>query len=284
MAQARISIIDTFGTSFVLISYYLLYRFIVKQRLMWLLMSGVFFGLASAIKWSAVFSSLGFLAIAIYLILKYPLKADFRGYRLILYGILSYVVIGLGVYYLTFYMIMENNSFHDIIKYQIDMYNYHTQLKATHPYSSPWWSWIIDYRPMCYYRNIVGGQFSSITAFGNPAIFWVGILAILYLIYSGLIKGKVEAIFILFAFLGLYLPYIFVGRLMFIYHFYYAVPFMIIGIIYLSKELIEKEMLMYLYLLIVIALFLMYYPVLSGYQVYKWYVDNCLVWFNGWWL
>jgi len=284
MAQARISIIDTFGTSFVLISYYFLYRFILKQRIFWLLMSGIFFGLASAIKWSAVFSSLGFLAIAIYLILKYPLKPSFRGYRLILYGILSYVVVGLGVYYLTFYMIMENNSFHDIIKYQIDMYNYHTQLNATHPYSSPWWSWIIDYRPMCYYRNIVGEQFSSITAFGNPAIFWVGILAILYLIYSGLIKGKIEAIFILFAFLGLYLPYIFVGRLMFIYHFYYAVPFMIIGIIYLFKELIGKEMIMYLYLSIVITLFLMYYPVLSGYQVDKWYVDNCLVWFSGWWL
>jgi dolichyl-phosphate-mannose--protein O-mannosyl transferase len=137
---------------------------------------------------------------------------------------------------------------------------------------------------MCYYREIVGDRFSSITVFGNPAIFWIGVLAILYLIYSSIVYRKIEAIFILFAFLGLYLPYIFVGRLMFIYHFYYAVPFLILSIIYLFQNLITKETILYIYMVIVVVLFLIYYPVLSGYEVAKWYVDEYLVWFKGWWL
>jgi dolichyl-phosphate-mannose--protein O-mannosyl transferase len=289
LTQVRISIIDTFGVSFVLLSYYFLYRFIIKQRLSWLLISGIFFGLASAIKWSAVFASVGFLFISLYLIIsKYPLNRKFAGLKLILYGVLSYIVIGLAVYYLTFYIYMEDNSLSNIIKYQVDMYKYHSALQATHPYSSEWWSWIIDYRPMCYYRNIVGDRFSSITVFGNPAIFWTGIVAILYLLCT--IKSKkLEAIFILSAFFGLYLPYIFVGRLMFIYHFYYAVPFLILAIIYMFKSLIDNgkifyKYLLYLYIVTVIVLFLMYYPVLSGFEVAKWYVDNYLVWFNGWWL
>jgi len=285
LTEVRISIIDTFGVTFVLISYYFLYRFIIQQRLYWLVISGIFFGLAGAVKWSAVFASLGFLAIAIYLILsKYPLQKSFKGYRLILYGLFNYIVIGVIIYYLTFYLYMEKNSFHDIIKYQIDMYKYHSALQATHPYSSKWWSWIIDYRPMCYYREIIGDRFSSITVFGNPAIFWSGLMAILYLVYNFIKVKRIEVIFILFAFLGLYLPYIFVGRLMFIYHFYYAVPFLILAIIYLFQNLIKRHIPLYVYIVIVTVLLLAYYPVLSGYEVDKWYVDNYLVWFKGWWL
>lgn len=288
LTQARISIIDTFGVSFVLVSYYFFYRFILKQKLFWLIFSGVAFGLASAIKWSAVFSSLGFLAIGLFLIFsKYPLSKQFAGYRLVLYGILSYIIVGFVVYYMTFYIYMEHNSFSDIINYQINMYKYHTALKATHPYSSPWWSWIIDFKPMCYYRDIQGDRFSSITAFGNPAIFWTGILAILYLFYVTIRHKKLEAIFILSAFLGLYLPYIFIGRLMFIYHFYYAVPFLILAIVYLWRDMYRykyAKILLYLYIISIMGLFLSFYPVLCGYNIPKWYVDNYLVWFNSWWL
>jgi len=288
LTQARISIIDTFGVSFVLVSYYFFYRFILKQKLFWLIFSGIAFGLASAIKWSAVFSSLGFLAIGLFLIFsKYPLSKQFAGYRLVLYGILSYIIVGFVVYYMTFYIYMEHNSFSDIINYQINMYKYHTALKATHPYSSPWWSWIIDFKPMCYYRDIQGDRFSSITAFGNPAIFWMGILAILYLFYVTIRHKKLEAIFILSAFLGLYLPYIFIGRLMFIYHFYYAVPFLILAIVYLWRDMYRykySKILLYLYIISIIGLFLSFYPVLCGYDIPKWYVDNYLVWFNSWWL
>jgi len=288
--QARIALIDTFGVLFVFISYYFLYRFIVKQKLKWLLISGIFFGLASAVKWSAVFASLGFLAIAIFLLVsKYPLEKRFAGYRLILYGLLSYAVIAIGVYFITFLEIyLKTGDWYKIIEYQINMYNYHSKLVGTHAYSSEWWSWLLDLKPMSYYRQINDGMFSSITCFGNPAIFWTGIVAVLYLLYVAITKRVLEAVFILLAFLGLYLPYIFISRMMFIYHFYYAVPFLILAIIYMLRDLMvwsEKSVKIYILFLAVVAfLFLMFYPVLSGYTVPKTYVDTYLVWINGWWL
>jgi len=288
--QAHIALIDTFGVFFIFLSFYFLYQFILKQQLSWLLLSGLFFGLASAVKWSAVFASIGFMLICIYLLWRdYPLKAQFAGYRLILYGLLSYVVVAIGVYILSFFDIyLRTGSLGAIWDYQVNMYHYHTALQATHPYSSPWWSWMLDLKPMCYYRNVHENLFSSITVFGNPALFWMGGVSLGYLIYATIRHKSLEATFILLAFLGLYLPYIFVGRLMFIYHFYYAVPFLFLSILYLWRDLIAHHPLFYrlfwLYLVIVMVLFLMFYPVLSGHEVPKSYVDNYLVWIDGWWL
>ncbi len=287
--QARVGLIDTFGVFFVFISCYFLYRFIIKQQFSPLILSGLFFGLAAATKWSAVFASMGFLLISGYILIsKYPLIPRFHGYKLVLYGGLSYGVLALSVYLLTFSnLYLETGSLKAIYWHQLHIYNYHSMLQSTHAYSSEWWSWPLNIKPMAYYRVVKEGLFSSITVFGNPAIFWTGIVAILYLIYVVIRKATLEAVFILSLFLALYLPYAFIGRLMFIYHFYYAMPFMILAILYFWNDLIHYSSkfysLFYIYLIIVIALFLLFYPVLSGYKVPKPYVMDYLVWFKGWW-
>ena len=289
LAQARIGLIDTFGVLFVFISYFYLYRFIIKQQLSRLLISGVFYGLAAAVKWSAVFSAIGFMLIAVYLLLtKYPLQKRFSGVKLLLYGLLSYGVVAFGVYALSFIDIYaKTGSLQSVINYNTNMYHYHSTLQATHPYSSSWWSWPLDLKPMGYYKDIKDGVLSSINAFGNPAIFWMGIVAILYLVFVMFKNRTLEAAFILLAFLGLYLPYIFIGRLMFIYHFYYAVPFLILAIVYMLKDTIQKfsfvEKYYGVYLLLVAGLFLVFYPVLSGYPIDNTYVSQWLKWFSTWW-
>ncbi len=290
LTQARIGLIDTFGVLFVFISYYFLHRFIIKQKLSLLLFSGLFFGLASAVKWSAVFAALGFVLIALYLLItRYPLEKRFSGYRLILYGMLSYAGVAVTVYALSFFDIyLQTGSFQKIIEYQFNMFNYHSAVASEHAYGSPWWSWPIDFGPMCYYREIQDKLFSSITVFGNPAIFWVGTVSLFYLLYVVVKRATLEASFILLAFLGLYLPYIFVGRQMFIYHFYYAVPFMMLAIVYMLKDAMKYfpayRKYYFVYLAVVAVLFLAFYPVLSGYEVLKSYVDHALVWFPRWWL
>ncbi len=287
---SRLGLIDTFGVLFVFISYYFLFYFIKKQKLSLLLLSGLFFGLASAVKWSAVFSGLGFVLIALYLLIsQYPLNKRFAGYKLIAYGLLSYGFLAFIVYGLTFYDIyLKTGSLQSIIDYQVNMFAYHSNLIAEHPYSSSWWSWPFDVKPMCAYRNIENNSFSSISIFGNPAIFWTGIIAMLYLVYIFMKRRTLEGTFILFAFMSLYLPYIFVGRLMFMYHYYYAVPFLILAIVYGIKDFLnyypKYSILLWIYLAIVAGLFLEFYPVLSGYEVPKSYVDNFLTWFPSWWL
>jgi predicted membrane-bound dolichyl-phosphate-mannose-protein mannosyltransferase len=289
LAQARIGLIDTFGVFFVFVSYFYLYRFIVAQQLSRLITSGVFFGLAAAVKWSAIFASLGFVFIAFYLLLsRYPLEKRYAGYKLLLYGILSYGVVAFLVYVISFWDIYAHTgSLTSIYNYNTNMYNYHSTLQATHPYSSSWWQWPLNIQPMGYFKKIKDGLLSSINAFGNPAIFWMGIVALFYLIISAVKKHSLEAVFILFAFLGLYLPYIFVGRLMFIYHFYYAVPFLILSIIYMFKDVESRfDSLRFVYIFylgLVATLFLAFYPILSGYKVPKAYVYDWLTWFSQWW-
>ncbi|MEA1879602.1 MAG: glycosyltransferase family 39 protein [Campylobacterota bacterium] len=289
--QSRLAHIDTFGVLFVITSYLFLYRFIVQQKLSLLLMSGVFFGLASAVKWSAVFASLGFVFIALYLLIsKYPLQKRFSGHKLLLYGILAYGVVAITVYGFTFYDIYaRTGSIQSIVDYNLNMFNYHSGIVTTHAYSSQWWSWMLNMKPMCYYRDIKDGLFSAIDVFGNPAIFWTGFVSMLYVLIVVIRKFSLEATFILLAFLGLYLPYIFVGRLMFIYHFYYAMPFMVLGILYMLRDITNhfswyKKEYTLVYLGLVMALFLAFYPVLSGTPIAKPYVDDYLVWFKGWWL
>lgn len=290
LAQSRIGLIDTFGVTFVFISYYYLYKFIKEQKLSPLLWSGIFFGLAIAIKWSAVFASLGFLLIAAYLLItKYPLQKRFADFNLVKYGLLSYGVLALIVYTLSFFDIfMNGGTLQSVIDYNTNMYNYHSTLIASHPYSSPWWSWPLDLKPMGYYVQNNGDLKSSINAFGNPAIFWTGILAITYVVFAMFRRKSLEASFILLAFIGLYVPYVFVGRLMFIYHFYYAVPFLILAIVYMFKDLIDRtdkfKYILIAYLIIVIGLFLLFYPVLSGYEVPQTFIKDYLMWLPKWWL
>ena len=289
LAQARVGLIDTFGVLFVFISYFYLYRFIVHQQLSRLLISGVFFGLAAAVKWSAVFSALGFVLIAVYLLFtRYPLEKRFAGYRLLMYGAFSYGLVAFLVYAFSFFDIYgHTHSLQSIINYNTNMYNYHSTLQATHPYSSSWWSWPLDMKPMGYYKEVKHGLLSSINALGNPAIFWVGIVAIFYLLVRTFVRKSLEASFILLAFLGLYLPYIFVGRLMFIYHFYYAVPFFILAVVAMLKDAMERFTFIRkfygVYLFIVAGLFLAFYPILTGHVVTQSYVTQWLKWFSTWW-
>lgn len=289
IAQARMAHIDTFSVVFVLLSYLFLYRFITKQKLVELFTSGLFFGLASAVKWSAVFSVFGFVLLLLYLILSHhPLLKRFSITKLLLYGLYSYVLVAGLAYLLTFpEMYQHSRGLHAVINYNLNMFHYHSTMTQTHPYSSQWWSWPLDIKPMGYYREYKDVLESSINSFGNPAIFWMGIVAVFYLIFVMFKKATLEAAIILSAFLGLYLPYIFVGRLMFIYHFYYAVPFLMLAIIYMFRDFIVWSCYGYglflSYMVVVAGLFLVFYPVLSGYLIERSYVDHYLKWFSSWW-
>ena len=45
----------------------------------------------------------------------------------------------------------EIHNFNDVVYRQYSMFEYHDKLVATHPYSSKWWEWPLDYVPVAYY-------------------------------------------------------------------------------------------------------------------------------------
>ncbi len=88
------------------------------------------------------------------------------------------------------------------------------------------------------------------------------------------------------AFLSQYLPWVFISRTVFIYHFFPSVPFIVLMIGYGMKILTDwkprMKKWMFVYAGLAVALFVMFYPVLSGMAIDPMYVKNFLRWFDSW--
>ena len=174
------------------------------------------------------------------------------------------------------------------------MFRYHSNLNATHPYSSAWYEWPIIKRPIWYYSCIVtgssgaGGIREGISAFGNPLVWWPGIPAAFYMLWLLIRKKDRTAAFLLTGYLAQYLPWFFVTRVTFIYHYFPAVAFVVLMIVYslaqLKNKLSRRQLtaLITLYGVAVFGLFLLFYPVLSGQPVDASFVNRYLRWFDSW--
>ncbi len=106
------------------------------------------------------------------------------------------------------------------------MYYYHHDLKATHPYSSAWWTWPLELRPVSYYYHVFSGTgppnqiVGEVLAVPNP-IFWlvqlVTIPAAAILAWRARHKGVMLCVA---AYFFQWLPWIASTRIDFQYNFY----------------------------------------------------------------
>ncbi|MDB5052506.1 MAG: putative rane protein [Bacilli bacterium] len=329
--QTRIATIDVYGVFFIILMYYYMYRFnqlnfykiSLRKTLVPLALSGLFFGLGAASKWTGIYAGAG-LAVLFFLTLyeryreyaqakrrlvtKHIVKKDDAvqsNYRYIIdvfplaatktiaWCALFFIAVPAVIYVLSYIPFMmvpgPGHGLHDVLTYQQHMYDYHKNLKATHPFSSTWWQWPIMEKPLWYYGGQVPtGKTSVIVALGNPAVWWVGIPAIFSTLWIGLRKKDKVVLFLFVAMCANYLPWVLVPRLTFIYHYFAMVPFMIFCIVYVIKHMKETSSdpainyLLYWYLGLVLLLFLMFYPILSGAVVNASYVTNYLKWFSSW--
>jgi dolichyl-phosphate-mannose--protein O-mannosyl transferase len=183
----------------------------------------------------------------------------------------------------------EPHTLHQLVKYQEDMWNYHSKLKATHGFASPWYEWPVMVRPIWYYSappDLPKNMVSTISSFGNPGVWWVGLaafIATLWLLRKNPHRGMFVAAV---AFFSQYVPWILVTRLTFIYHYFAMVPFLIFAIVYVCKVFTEKnpqfKKAVRIYAAVCLLLFVAFYPVLSGLVVPKWYVATFLSWIPSW--
>ncbi|QGQ95333.1 phospholipid carrier-dependent glycosyltransferase [Paenibacillus psychroresistens] len=205
---------------------------------------------------------------------------------------LFFIIVPVIIYSLSFFPIMavpgQDHTVKQLIKYQTDMFDYHSKLVATHPFSSAWWEWPLIMRPIWYYngKEVSDGNVSSIASFGNPAIWWVGLLAVIAAIFVSRQRKDKGMFVVLIAYFSQYVPWMLVSRLTFIYHYFAMVPFLILCIVYMIKVILEKKpdyrIYVAAYLTLVLGLFVMFYPVLSGMVVDKGYVNYVLRWFDSW--
>ena len=318
--QTRIATIDVYVTFFVILMYYYMSDFFInkpydlgfKKSLKPLFLSGLFFGMGAASKWIALYGAAG-LALLFFAALATE-SIDYTQFSRIskskrpswyndfvplylcgtmLSCVLFFVIIPGLIYVLSYIPFMmvpgAGHELKDIFPYQLHMYNYHSKgvLNATHPFSSSWWQWPIMTKPVWYYSggDTAAGNASTIAAFGNPAIWWLGIGAVALAITISILKREKRMIVVFTAIASQYLPWMFVSRLTFIYHYFSIVPFVILSIVYVIKNMVERvretKYLVYLYLFATAALFIIFYPVLSGLEVSSRYIQG-LKWLKTW--
>ena len=162
---------------------------------------------------------------------------------------------------------------------QKQMWWYHTRLRATHPYTSSWWSWSFLLRPIYLYTsNEVNGMVSRIYAMGNPFVFWFGLISVVIsFIYSFIERNKNLAI-CLFAYLVFFVPWAASPRIMFLYHYLPSIPFMCIAIAYVLRR---NPKLIFPLLVISFSLFVYFYPHWAGLNIPLW-LDKSYYWFSSW--
>ncbi len=319
--QTRIATIDTYAVFFMLLMYDAMLVFVqkditkasVKELLLPLFLSGIFMGIGCASKWTCVYAAVGLAVMYFVKLFANAPKGDKRAYLSKCYLLCAwcvgiFIVIPCLIYFAAFLPLTlqpqnRDNIFGNFISYQTHMYNYHKNLVAEHYFASPWYEWPFDIRNIWYAidYNVDGkGGVSSITCLGDPILWWFGLAALLFAIPVYIVKRRDWSFTALVGFAAAYVPWTLVPRLTFIYHYFTAVPWLVISLIgafkcmesvnALSKPLgksgiLAKTDLRYVILavftLVILVLFGVFYPVLSGRPTTTEYIHS-LEWLPNW--
>lgn len=260
--MSRIATVDIYFVFFSIFTLHLL----IKQKYF---LSALFLGFATASKWSTVW-------------LIPILFMTFISMRLKIKKSLVFFLSIPPIVYLVSYAPMFRFGY-DLVTFkgmQQQMWWYHSKLEATHRYASNWWSWPFNLRPVYLYQlDDKNGLLGNIYAMGNPFFFWFGVLAVVAIFYL-LIRKRLPKIvgLVLFSYLAFFVPWSASPRIMFIYHYLPALPFLAI----LSAILLRKfpKLIIPMILLLTITFFY-FYPHWSGIAVPEWFSKQ-YYWLKSW--
>ncbi len=296
-AHTRMATVDSFLVLFILLSFLFMYQYLLsknkslKHRCFQLFLSGLFMGLSISVKWTGCFAAMG-LAILFFIdfFKRYKKKDDFRneGKDVIMYCTLFFVIIPIIIFsacYLCFpnmyyFQVRNTRELGFIMK---NMFDYHAGLKEPHPFYSAWYTWPLMLKPVWYYVGYYGNLKATISGFGNPIVWWLGLLGMFYMIYKCFRKDK-RAFCLLIFYICLLISYFKISRGMYLYHYFPALPFAILGATYLIMDITEKCKKNYFYigiLVFVIYFFIYFFKVISGIWIEPQAFEP-LKWFDSW--
>ncbi len=235
-------------------------------------------------------------------------------WKTLLACVVFFVVLPILIYVLSYLPFVGEHSsglLSRTLENQAFMLNFHSSLTASHAYSSSWMQWPIMLKPIWYYAEVVSENLRiGITALGHPLIWWVGIpaffsnVAMLRRRSDGQLPSLQEdatvpkrevsledrkiAVFLIIAYLSSYLPWVLVPRISFIYHYFPAVPFVVLMIVHSlmqwKKRVSRRKFVIgvSVYAVLVLLVFLLFYPVLVGLPVDVNFVEKYLRWLPNW--
>jgi dolichyl-phosphate-mannose-protein mannosyltransferase len=269
----------------------------------WRVAAGIAFGAAISTKWSA-FPAVGG-AIVLTLVWEKGRRRRFRlahAWREALrdesFGVFWFLVmVPLAIYLASYTSWFVKNGV-DVggwWRLQRGMANYSIHLRASHPYASRPWTWLVMSRPVAYFyecaKTSVPCNPAEILGMGNPAIFWGTFIALPYTVVAGIRRRDWRAALVVVAFASQYFPWFLAARTSFLFYMAPITPFMVLGLVYLIRDISEarigeegKGVMAPVAGLIVfasVALFVFFLPILTGRKI-SMAAWHARVWFRSW--
>ena len=289
----------------------------------WRFAAGFALGAAFAVKWSGAMGILAALILSFAWETTRRHRGDISRRRAFLRAVrqeslslfLAFALLPLAVY-MAIYLPWFHHfgwSFKDWWENQTAMLNYHRQLRTnaldpkthqytpTHPYYSRAWTWPFMLRPVNFFLRNLNPGIRQILDIGNPAIFWGSVWALPFVAYMWRRRRDWRAGFIVVPALTLYVPWLLVTRPQFFFYVLPMTPFMVLGIVYLLRELSEATIVLHdpvtgdrvesarhpylpfvvAFVIVAVVLFLWFWPVLTAAPLTE-TMWRARVWFRGW--
>ena len=243
-------------------------------------LGGVAFGLGCASKWTGIYAGAGLAVLylgVLYARWKQKQPGFWKEFRMAAVGgVAFYVIVPFLIYlasYLPYWWKDPTFGLRDWWDCQTYMYWYHSTLKATHPFESRWYTWLLDLRPVWYYKNsyLEAGLQGSISGFYNPVICWAGLFCILLLLWRQVsARGTAKGTGVLILYASQLLSWMLVSRCTFMYHYFPSSVFALTAIVLVLTQMKRQDRAKKIGAGLCIAAlvcFVWFYPVLSGLPV-----------------
>ncbi len=296
LTLSRIATIDIIVADFILLMFLFMFCFIdemnrggkLSKQLLWIFLSGVSTALAIATKWTGIYAAGGVAVIFFTFLIKYcAKKKTFKEslpylVKLCIACVISFVIIPLSVYALSYIEFAQVYKDKGIIKHAIDnskfILSYHSGVTESHPYQSEWYEWITDKKPLLDAINTLeNDRLSSVATFNNPVLSFLGLAAFFHNIFLWRTRKCTVSQFLAISYIAMLMPWLFVHRTVFIYQYFGCVLIIALlianSLLNLRGNIKKKEIAV---MAVTAVVFIMFIPEAAGLTVPRNYIKHVL--------
>ena len=274
------------------------------------LAAGAAFGAATAVKWSGGLALIAAIVLAV--TWERTRRARAGGDRPFLralaeegFGLyLALLIVPIAVYLLTWIpwlddrglTLLDLESYGRLVDHHVGAFDYHFNLKPfeedgklAHPYLSRAWTWFLLVRPVAYFWEGDAACCREILGIGNPFLFWGSLLSVPYLLLAWWRRRSWQAGAIAVPILVQFLPWLAIGRPLFLFYMAPIAPFLALAAAYSLRDLAavgapERRIFVPTVgalVIVAVGLFVFFWPVLTGTLLSRdaW---ELRIWFSSW--
>ncbi|WP_188445679.1 phospholipid carrier-dependent glycosyltransferase [Sphingomonas psychrolutea] len=302
--QARIAMLDGFMAAFTLLGIAsLLWAMRADAtRTAWSrwLLGSILLGLAVAAKWSAApfvaYAGIAFVAVrlndarardrSVYAALNAGGHRHWPGMAAVP-AILTLGAVSVTAYFLTFapafFYHLDPMTLGKLLPFQARMYAQQTQVLPSHPYQSPWWSWPFMVRPIWYLYEPADGAQRGVLLIGNLAILYGGLTAVAACLFGWWRDRSAVLLASAGLWIGSYAVWAVIPKSIgFFYYYYLPSIFLCIALAVALDHFKRGKRWDEAVLIVVLGLFVLFYPVLSAAPLSGPNAFHFWTWFPSW--